>query len=211
MNVHFARDEQTSDSGSPHCVDPGAPGFHPQRLGLIAPHIQREIDADRFVLMSITKCLTGFTVLQRIERGELQLTTRVADVIPEFKALGRERIEIGHLLTHTGGLPDGALPVAGERMGDLAGLVEATLEGVPVVNAAGDVVSYSVWLGFALLAGVVRRLDGGQRPFRRIMAEDLFEPLGMSASSLDAGEPQPVSGRQEQLENLVARHIERAR
>jgi xylose isomerase len=29
--------------------------------------------------------------------------------------------------------------------------------------------------------------------------------------SLDAGEPAPVSGRQEQLENLVARHVERAR
>ena len=29
--------------------------------------------------------------------------------------------------------------------------------------------------------------------------------------SLDAGEPSPSSGRQEQLENLVARHVERAR
>jgi xylose isomerase len=29
--------------------------------------------------------------------------------------------------------------------------------------------------------------------------------------SLDGGEPSPTSGRQEQLENLVARHIERAR
>ena len=29
--------------------------------------------------------------------------------------------------------------------------------------------------------------------------------------ALDSGEPAPVSGRQEQLENIVARHVERAR
>ena len=29
--------------------------------------------------------------------------------------------------------------------------------------------------------------------------------------SLGAAEPEPVSGRQEQLENLVARYVERAR
>src|SRR5690348_14731589 len=39
---------------------------------------------DVFHIFSVTKALTGACVLARIDRGELALTTRVAEVIPEF-------------------------------------------------------------------------------------------------------------------------------
>lgn len=39
---------------------------------------------DVFFVMSITKRLTTATVLMRIDRGELALTTTVAEIIPEF-------------------------------------------------------------------------------------------------------------------------------
>ena len=64
---------------------------------------------DVFHLFSITKTLTAVAVLSRIERGQLALTTPVADVIPEFGNRGKQRITVFHLLTHTSGLP-AALP-----------------------------------------------------------------------------------------------------
>jgi CubicO group peptidase (beta-lactamase class C family) len=48
----------------------------------------------------------------------------------------------------------------------------------------GKVVSYSPIGAFAVLGEIVRRVDGGHRPFRQILAEDLFAPLGMKSTSL---------------------------
>jgi CubicO group peptidase (beta-lactamase class C family) len=62
---------------------------------------------DVFCLFSVTKTLTTAAVLQRIDRGELALTTRVADVIPEFGCKGKQRVTVAQLLTHTGGMSSG--------------------------------------------------------------------------------------------------------
>ena len=46
---------------------------------------RREMQQDSgFLAMSIAKQLTVAIVLSRVERGDLSLTGRVADVIPEF-------------------------------------------------------------------------------------------------------------------------------
>jgi len=55
---------------------------------------------DAFFIMSITKQLTTTLVLMRIDRGELSLTTKVADIIPEFGKKGKQNITVQHLLTH---------------------------------------------------------------------------------------------------------------
>jgi len=88
----------------------------------------RRVEASQpFFTMSVGKQFTVATVLQRIERGELALTTRVADVIPEFAARGKDRITVAQILTHTSGLatmhPDG---VAQDKTGDLETVVAAT-------------------------------------------------------------------------------------
>jgi len=44
---------------------------------------------DVFFVMSITKQLTTATVLMRIDRGELNLMTPVAEIIPEFGIKGK--------------------------------------------------------------------------------------------------------------------------
>ena len=48
----------------------------------------------------------------------------------------------------------------------------------------GVTVHYSAITAHALLAEVVRRLDGGTRPFRDILAEDVLNPLGMRDTAL---------------------------
>jgi len=140
---------------------------------------------DVFGLFSITKTLTAVTVLARIERGELALTTPVADVIPEFGNRGKQRITIFQLLTHTSGLAAAMPPIPPELMGNLdatiAAICEQGLDARP-----GTVCNYSALSAHALLAEIVRRLDGRERRFRDILADEVLRPLKMTDTWLGA-------------------------
>ncbi|MBI4832178.1 MAG: beta-lactamase family protein [Candidatus Lindowbacteria bacterium] len=139
---------------------------------------------DVFFVMSITKQLTVSLVLMRIDRGELAFTTPVAEIIPEFGKKGKKNITVKHLLTHMSGisteLPAG-LPL--EQIGDLQMYVTAVCE-QRLLTLPGKGVSYNPFNAHAVLAEMVHRLDGGKRPFRQIMAEDLLKPLGMNDTSM---------------------------
>lgn len=138
---------------------------------------------DVFSIFSVTKTLTTAAVLTRVDRGELALTTPVAEVLPEFGNRGKQRITVAQLLTHTAGLAAGLPPLPPELLGDLEAFVAAAcrqaLEATP-----GTIVHYSAITAHALLAEVVRRLDGGTRRFRDILAEDVLNPLGMRDTAL---------------------------
>jgi len=139
---------------------------------------------DVFHLFSITKTFTAVTVLSRIERGELSLTTPEADVIPEFGNRGKQRINVLHLLTHTSGLP-AALPlVPPEVLGDLATMVAAICE-QGIENRPGAVCYYSPLTAHAVLAEMVRRLDGKRR-FRDIVTDEILRPLALRDTCLGA-------------------------
>jgi len=138
---------------------------------------------DVFSLFSVTKTLTAAVVLQRVDRGELALTTRVAEIIPEFGCKGKHRVTVAQLLNHTGGMSAGFPPVPPDQVGNLAVVVEAVcqqgLESMP-----GQEVSYSPITAHAILGEIVRRLDGGARPLREIMAAEIFRPLKMKDTTL---------------------------
>jgi CubicO group peptidase (beta-lactamase class C family) len=138
---------------------------------------------DVFCLFSVTKTLTAAAVLQRVDRGELALTTKVAEIIPEFGCKGKHRVTVAQLLNHTGGMSAGFPPVPPEQTGNLEAVVEVVcqqgLESIP-----GQEVSYSPITAHAILGEIVRRLDGGVRPLRDIMAAEIFRPLGMTDTAL---------------------------
>ena len=138
-----------------------------------------------FPIFSISKALNAVLVLQRVERGEARLNTPVSEIIPEFAARGKQRITLGQLLSHSGGLPASFPAVPVEKIGDLDAVVTAvcdvTLEAVP-----GEEVSYSPIMAHAVLGQCVRRLDGGKRRLRDITREELLEPLGMADTALGA-------------------------
>ena len=138
---------------------------------------------DVFLTFSIAKQFTHALILNRIDRGELALTTRVADVIPEFGCRGKQRIDIFHVLTHTGGLPLKLPMMDPAQMGNLQATVAATCMAA-VESVPGERVYYSGIVGTAILAEVVRRLDGGKRAYRDILAADLFAPLSMKDTAL---------------------------
>lgn len=138
---------------------------------------------DVFCLFSVTKTFTSAAVLRRVDRGELRLTTPVADVIPEFGAKGKQRVTIAQLLTHTGGMPAELPSLSPQELVDLEAVVRAVCA-QPLAGSPGRAVHYSPLGAHAVLAEVVRRLDGGARPFRAILAEELFGPLGMKDTAL---------------------------
>jgi CubicO group peptidase (beta-lactamase class C family) len=141
---------------------------------------------DAFVSFSIAKQLTHTLVLNRIDRGELSLTQRVADVIPEFANRGKENITLFHVLTHTAGLTLKLPPMLDPmQLGSLQAVVQAACLSA-VESVPGERVYYSGIVGTAILAEVLRRIDGGKRPYRDILAQDLFAPLGMKDSALGA-------------------------
>jgi CubicO group peptidase (beta-lactamase class C family) len=131
-----------------------------------------------FSVMSISKVMTAVALLRCVERGEVSLLTPVAHVIPEFARRGKERVTIGHILTHTAGMGMAQAPLPVEDLGVLEKSVAAICD-LPLESAPGEIVSYSAMMGYTILAEVVRRLDAKQRAFRKIMDEDVFQPLGM--------------------------------
>ena len=52
---------------------------------------------DVFIIMSITKTFTAGTVFSFIEKDKMALTTKIADVIPEFGIKGKQRLTVSHL------------------------------------------------------------------------------------------------------------------
>jgi CubicO group peptidase (beta-lactamase class C family) len=139
---------------------------------------------DVFVTFSVAKQFLHALVLNRVERGDLMLTTRVADVIPEFGCRGKENITVWHLLTHTAGLPL-KLPAMPDPMqlGNLEAVVGAVCHSM-VEFEPGTRVYYSGIAGAAILAEMLRRVEGSRRSLRELMAQDLFAPLGMKDTAL---------------------------
>ena len=121
---------------------------------------------DIFAIFSIAKAMSSMTALQGIERGFYTLRTPLAELVPEFAAEGKDKVTVGHLLTHTGGLNGGLFPVAAATQGDLSVVVEAACRATPSAPP-GERVSYSSALAHAVLAEAVRRCDGQQRPLPR--------------------------------------------
>jgi len=138
---------------------------------------------DIFCTFSSGKQFTVVAVLNYIERGLLQLHTPVVDVIPEFAMNGKQRIRLDQLLSHTSGLIPLPPPVPPQDLGNLQVVVDAICKTAPQ-TIPGERVCYSILTAHAVMAEMVRRVDGGNRPFRQIVKEEVFDPLQMSDTAL---------------------------
>jgi CubicO group peptidase (beta-lactamase class C family) len=59
----------------------------------------------------------------------------------------------------------------------------AALASLPPRHRPGTRVVHFPWEGYSILAEVVRRLDPHHRPFRHLLREEIFTPLGMTDPS----------------------------
>lgn len=138
---------------------------------------------DVFNILSVTKAFTDIIILSIIERGELALTTRAADIIPELKGKNKNIVTVFNLLTHTAGSPQVILPVEAKLMGNLDAVIKEICP-LDLIAVPGTVVSYSPLWGHALLGEIIRRLDHKQRSLRDIYQDELFGPLGMKDTAM---------------------------
>jgi CubicO group peptidase (beta-lactamase class C family) len=126
-------------------------------------------------LASLTKVI-GLTsgIMLLVEEGRIDLDAPVQRYLGDWQGIGKERVTVRHLLTHSSGLPAWRpLYKEADSPADALALVMSTgLDTVPGVRMV-----YSD-LGAILLGQVVARVSG--QPLDRYLAERVFQPLGMT-------------------------------
>ncbi|HTD67578.1 MAG TPA: serine hydrolase domain-containing protein [Candidatus Limnocylindria bacterium] len=130
--------------------------------------------------LSAGKPITAFAIGQLVERSLLRWETRVAEVMPEFAAHGKDAVTIRHLLTHTAGLRH-ADDIDSTLSSDeqIARICELPLEPNWI---SGQRAGYHVWATWELLGEIVKRVSG--KPVDEFVRENIFLPLGLHDSWL---------------------------
>jgi CubicO group peptidase (beta-lactamase class C family) len=136
-----------------------------------------------FATMSVAKQFTNVLALALVERGALRLHSPIAELIPEFRALGKEKVNLYHLLTHTSGVMSAIPQVAPDVLTNIEKLVTYAC-GLPLESLPGERVNYSILLGHSLIAAVCLRADGKGRSYAQMLEDEIFRPLGMNDTSL---------------------------
>jgi len=141
--------------------------------------------ATNFDIASTSKEFTAAIIMQLAAEGKLRLDDDIRKYVPEIPDYGT-KITISQLLHHTSGLRDytDLLGFFGYNSEDLTGEREALmlLSRQKKLNFAPDTeYSYSN-TGFFLLTVIARRATG--KPFRDLVRERIFTPLGMTGSDI---------------------------
>jgi CubicO group peptidase (beta-lactamase class C family) len=170
-------------TGASYLVARGGKVVHRVNVGTVAPHRPAASD-DRYMLMSMTKAYTAVLALRAIDQGLFGLETRVDEVLPGFKAHGKQDATIRQLLCHTAGLPTApvAPPLPMSAAGQLARHAKAICDLRPVYPA-GTRCAYTSGTGYDALGQILVNTDTKRRSFQRIAQEELFGPLGMTNTS----------------------------
>lgn len=137
-----------------------------------------------FLIASITKPIVCAAVMMLIERGELSLSDRVIDVIPEFGKNGKNGVTVRHLMTHTSGLPDMVANNVELRRSHapMSEFVQA-IYGESLAFSPGKGVSYQS-TGIAILGELILRLTG--QTCQSFCHQEIFKPLGMLDTQMGA-------------------------
>ena len=124
-------------------------------------------------LASLTKPLvTGLLIARLVEKGEIQLETRVCIYLKEFDTEGKRMITVSDLLTHTSLLPAWKpfYLLASDRSEVISEIGQTSL------NYEQDAVTYSD-LNFMALGTLVERFTS--KSLDKSASENLFAPLGL--------------------------------
>lgn len=137
-----------------------------------------------FSIFSLTKTFINVLTLRAVEMGQFALTTPMVDIIPEFAGAPRDRATVFHFLTHTTGMPGVWEVRPGMYMDQLDEVVTAICASIHGNVEPGSRCDYAPMVNHALLGEALRRTDPRGRSIHEILEQDLFEPLGMTDTSL---------------------------
>jgi len=134
---------------------------------------------------SVSKLFTDIAVMQRVERGELDLDAPVADVLPDFRPdnpFGGE-ITLRQLTSHRAGLM--REPPVGSYFDPTSPTLAATvasLNGLPLIHPPGEETKYSN-AGIAVVGRAFEEIAG--RPFVEAMKRSVLAPMGLDDSAFE--------------------------
>ncbi|ABM80879.1 serine hydrolase [Hyperthermus butylicus] len=153
-----------------------------------------------YCIASITKPITAVAVMQLVEAGKLSLDDPADKYLPVELRVRGEPVRIWHLLSHTSGIP--ALGYAEALLTGYLGLDRrwlpfsepmAVLEWLErgarrwAVATPGERFFY-LNEGYVALGVIIERVSGVK--FEEYVERNIFKPLGMSSSTLDASRAQ---------------------
>jgi CubicO group peptidase (beta-lactamase class C family) len=145
-------------------------------------------------MASVTKpvaCATAAMLL--LERGRLHTLEEARSFFPEFTLPHWAGIQVGHLLTHTSGLPDWTCTYA-DACGDAA--VLSKIFAAEMKGAPGTRYEYSC-LGYITLGKIVERVAG--EPLDAFTKREVFEPLRMKSTGYRRISTIPKAGPQDDI------------
>ena len=139
----------------------------------------------RYIIASVAKPITVCGLMLLVERGSVVLSERVQQYLPEFEGEHKEKVRVRHLLSHVSGLPD-QLPQNLELRrahAPLSAFVRGALA-TPLLDEPATKFGYQS-MGTLLAGEIVERVTG--RPLREFLMEEIFDPLGMTRTTLGLG------------------------
>ncbi|WP_039831608.1 serine hydrolase domain-containing protein [Streptomyces viridosporus] len=128
------------------------------------------------VVRSATKGVAAAVLLLLHQRGELDLDAPVGHHWPEFKAHGKERVLVRHVLNHRAGLPALDHPLTLREAADPLRSAEALAAQPPAWEPGTDHGYHALTYGW-LLDALVRRVTG--RGSGEWIASEIAGPLGL--------------------------------
>ncbi|WP_367322536.1 serine hydrolase domain-containing protein [Streptomyces sp. HUAS ZL42] len=127
------------------------------------------------IVRSATKGVAAAVLLLLHQRGELDLDDPVGAYWPEYKAAGKERTLVRHLLAHRAGVPVLDRPLTPAQAADPALGADAVAAQAPVWEPGTDH-GYHAQTYSWLTGELVRRVTG--RPIGEWIADEIAGPVG---------------------------------
>jgi CubicO group peptidase (beta-lactamase class C family) len=182
---------------------PESLGVVPERLDALLTRIRREVDAGllpscqlalardgklaafetvgdarpttRYVAFSATKAIVASAAWILIGEGKLDLSARVADLVPEFATNGKDVITVEQVMLHTSGFPLAPLgpPAWASRDARLEAFAKWRLNWEP-----GTRFEYHATSAHWVLAELIERAAG--EDYRSFIRTRIAEPLGLA-------------------------------
>jgi CubicO group peptidase (beta-lactamase class C family) len=136
----------------------------------------------RYVIFSATKPVVAGAIWVLIGDGELDISRRVVDLVPEFGTNGKDVITIEQVLLHTSGFPHAPFQATqwDDRDARLARFAQWRCNWEP-----GTRYEYHPTSAHWVLAELIERVTGGD--FRDFIRTRITEPLGLT--DLEVGVP----------------------
>ncbi len=129
---------------------------------------------DRFVVFSATKALVAMALLPHFADGMLDLTTPVANYLPEFGHHGKDNVTLLQLLTMQGGFAQA--PIGPDRWGTSEGR-RAQFAEWSLDYPAGSKTEYHPVSAHWVIAELLQTLN--QRSYLDVVHERVMQPAGV--------------------------------